>query len=193
MPSASFPHPHPDFDYVPSKPRNQFARITNYIHKFPKHQHESDQWWQVYSPFICHIPDSWLGHNVSYSLFMFYLPSISLQQNFKGVVDYTQCVNESTLGPYSFKLFTDVAWTEENCKSSVLLGRRPKIQSGTGIKKRPKKQNIPSGKSRNTQRQQQIHMAVEEFLLTDNNEPATLEADIEIGPHPTSRSGRRRK
>ena len=55
--------------------------------------------------------------------------------------DVSDVVNNTTLGPYSFRVFVDCGWTEKRMKQSKaapqLIGRRPIQQVSHGKRKRP--------------------------------------------------------
>lgn len=103
------------------------------------------------------------------------------------MVDFTKCVNDSTLGPYSFKVFVDAAWTQEHLDTAnVFVGRRPTIHIGSANLKRPRKQNIPNGQSRMTQKKQLVHMTLGHEVKDENEKE--VEGHSEVGPVRTLRS-----
>ncbi|KAJ3885488.1 hypothetical protein GG344DRAFT_82661 [Lentinula edodes] len=172
VPSIPFPPAHVEIKDVPLAPRKgcHFVKVPNYIHRIEKYQNSSTSFLHVYSPFTCRLPSTWPGHNNIWS----------------GIVDFTKSVNDSTLGPYSFKVFVDAAWTQEHIQQAKsassarhLIGRRPTLRSGHANVKRPKKENIPSGKSRTTQRSQLVHIGILDSTSAVTDEEQLLKTDDE--------------
>ncbi|KAJ3858675.1 hypothetical protein EV359DRAFT_68817 [Lentinula novae-zelandiae] len=97
VPSIPFPPAHVEIKDVPLASRKgcHFVKVPNYIHRIEKYQNSSTSFLHVYSLFTCQLPSTWPDHNNIWS----------------GIVDFTKSVNDSTLGPYSFKVFVDAAWT----------------------------------------------------------------------------------
>ncbi|KAJ4500573.1 hypothetical protein C8R41DRAFT_810021 [Lentinula lateritia] len=177
VPATSFPPASSEIKDVPSTPRSgyQSCKLPNYIHRF----NIGSRFQHVYSPFFCRLPESWFGYNELWG----------------GVIDFKHCVNETTLGPYSFKVFVDCAWSKEHIEvaggETVLIGRRPILKDGTGNSKRPKKGQIPSGKekSRVVQKNRMWHLnygTVENQEWNDEDivgESELLEAEMEGEDH----------
>ncbi|KAJ3846251.1 hypothetical protein EV368DRAFT_70070 [Lentinula lateritia] len=172
VPLIPFPPAHVEIKDVPLAPRKgcHFVKVPNYIHRIEKYQNSSTSFLHVYSPFTCRLPSTWPGHNNIWS----------------GIVDFTKSVNDSTLGPYSFKVFVDAAWTQEHIQQAKsassarhLIGRRPTLRSGHANVKRPKKENIPSGKSRTTQRSQLVHIGILDSTSAVTNDEQLLKTDDE--------------
>lgn len=67
--------------------------------------------------------------------------------------DVKHCVNETTLGPYSFRIFVDAAWTQEHMVKAgkVGPGRRKRISAGPANLKRPRIADIQSSQSSKSQ------------------------------------------
>ncbi|THU76483.1 hypothetical protein K435DRAFT_879159 [Dendrothele bispora CBS 962.96] len=129
--AASSNNPH-NFPLAPHTVRGKTVGLQNYIHKTPKNK-SSGTWVNMYSPFICQCPEDWL-----YSL-----------EVYNNEISYTECINETTLGPYSFKVFVDTTWSQEHleCRDTDLVGRPALKRHGKGVYKRPKVADIPSGVS----------------------------------------------
>ncbi|KAF9061082.1 hypothetical protein BDP27DRAFT_1338720 [Rhodocollybia butyracea] len=116
------------FDCPPTV-RNGMDRVVvpNYVHKFNTTDNKS---LSMYSPFTCRLPSTWRDNEEIYT----------------GIIDFMDSINDSTLGLYSFRLFTDTAWSLEHISPIA----EPLV--GNAIIKRPLKACIPSGSSRTLQK-----------------------------------------
>lgn len=64
--------------------------------------------------------------------------------------DVADAANDTTLGPYSFRVFVDCAWTKLHAKTLTVVGRRKEEPIGGGKRKRPKTADWKVGKRART-------------------------------------------
>ncbi|KAL0567247.1 fatty acid synthase alpha subunit Lsd1 [Marasmius crinis-equi] len=121
------------------RPDCKSVTVPNYGFQYPKFKNESStELVTMYSPFICQLPKSWPAHD----------------HVVENIIDVTKCVNDTTLGPYLFQVFVDVAWSTqhvEKAKQTIGPGRRATLVVGNANIKRPKKNQIPTGQSARSQ------------------------------------------
>ncbi|THU89460.1 hypothetical protein K435DRAFT_865244 [Dendrothele bispora CBS 962.96] len=135
VPSDTVPSSH-NFPSPPQTLRGATTGLLNYIHKTEKNEN-------MYTPFTCHCPNDWPA-------------ALEVYTNF---VDYTKCLNESTLGPYSFQVFVD-----KHAKATKPCGHPPK---NAHRYTRPKTTEIPVSLSHKSQMNQLEQMHYEGV---ENNE-----------------------
>ncbi|KAK7436536.1 fatty acid synthase alpha subunit Lsd1 [Stygiomarasmius scandens] len=154
-----------NFCAAPQKVRGKTVGLLNYVHKIPKNQSSSTSI-NMYSPFVCQCPEDW-----SYALEVYGKP-----------VNFIKCINETTLGPYSFQIFVDTVWSKEHMDADAtkLVGRPAIEHFGNGHYKRPKIANIRSGVSHKSsiRNLQKMH-----YGLDDTSEAEVEEPLIESKPY----------
>lgn len=107
----------------------------------------------TYSSIVARVPDTWEAPKVSVVALICLCDSTdSLQEMSAHLVDVMKCVNETTVGPYSFRIFVDSNWSQKRLDSTnggqpLKAGRRKKIRAGNAVLKRPLASAIPFGQS----------------------------------------------